>query len=84
MREKRAVRREGLTPFPVAPGRRRCVSTWSGRWAPRVSCPGCGSWERLGRAEEGSGCTAGGEEAQLHLIYIYKEVLPQRTAGIDH
>lgn len=42
-----------------------CASTWSGRWAPRASCPDCASWERLLRAEEGSGCTGRRQQERL-------------------
>lgn len=55
----------GVRPFRRVPGRRRCVSTWSGQWAPRVSGPDCGSLERLRTAEEGSGCTGGEEQEKV-------------------
>lgn len=55
----------GVRPFRRVPGRRRCVSTWSGQWAPRVSGPDFGSLERLRSAEEGSGCTGGGGNRRM-------------------
>lgn len=51
----------GVRPCQWDRGRRRCVSTWSGRWDPRVSCPDCDSLERLQTVWGGRGCTGESE-----------------------